>query len=134
MQPRTSLRIVRPDDEKAPIDRAGQPDRRTTPFTPPEKREVFKGMVVASLDAGFLRYSRRQELLKTAARLGIPEFEACLLIAEAQFRSGEIDPVEAGDYAADAKEVSSRLTVSRQIILALVVAAFIDLIIVCWLM
>jgi hypothetical protein len=106
----------------------------TASFTPEQKREIFKGMVVAALDAGFLRYSRRQELLRSASCLGIGEFEACLLIAEAQFRSGEIDPVQMDDLAGLAFEpLAHHASASSRITLALVLAAFIDLVIVLWL-
>lgn len=128
MQPRTSLRIVRPSDKM-------DEGRVTRDLTADQKREVFKGLVVGSLDAGFLRYTRRQQLLEIAARMGIEEFEACLLIAEAQFRSTEIDPMEPSeveDYG-DHRAVSRGLSVSMQITLALVAAAFLDLIIVLWL-
>ena len=67
--------------------------RPIVPFTGHEKRQVFKGMVVAELEAGILRYSRRAALMQYAAKLGIPEFEACLLIAEAQYHSSDIEPV-----------------------------------------
>jgi hypothetical protein len=100
-----------------------------------ERREVFKGLVVASLDAGFLRYSRRQELLKIAARLGIAEFEACLLIAEAQFGAGELNPMEAEELAQFRESlVPTGLSVSTQITLAILVAAFVDAILIWWLL
>lgn len=79
---------------------AGQPTAARPLYPSPveltaaEKRRIFKGMVVSELEAGFLRYSRREALLKYAAKLRIPEFEACLLIAEAQFQSGDIEPIE----------------------------------------
>src|SRR5690606_16644928 len=67
--------------------------RSAAVFTAEEKRKIFRGMVVGELEAGFLRYSRRQALLNYAARLGIPEFEANLLIAEAQYNAGDIEPI-----------------------------------------
>jgi hypothetical protein len=68
--------------------------------------------------------------------MGIAEFEACLLIAEAQFRSGEIDPLEAGELPAGggAEEVARSLSVSMQLGLALMVAAAVDAAIVLWLL
>ncbi len=72
--------------------RPHQSPRSTAHFTAEEKRKIFRGMVVAELEAGFLRYSRRQALLEYAAKLGIAEFEALLLMAEAQYRVDEIEP------------------------------------------
>lgn len=57
-----------------------------------DKRQIFKQMVVGSLESSFLRYSKRKALLEYAARIGISEFDAMLLIAEAQFYSDRIDP------------------------------------------
>lgn len=129
MQPPTSLRIVRPVPDSVAAGRASKP------LTLEERREVFKGLVVASLDAGFLRYSRRQELLKIAARLGIAEFEACLLIAEAQFGAGELNPMEAEELAQFRESlVPTGLSVSTQITLAILVAAFVDAILIWWLL
>lgn len=104
------------------------------PFTGQEKRAIFKGMVVAELEAGFLRYSRRQALMDYAAKLGIPEFDACLLIAEAQYRSNEIEPVHF-DAAATLDNLTRPETwsVSLRLALALVTAAFLDLLAIYWL-
>lgn len=46
---------------------------------------AFERLVACSLDGGFLRHSRRMALLAEARRLGIPDFHAHLLIAQAQF-------------------------------------------------
>jgi hypothetical protein len=124
-----SLRIARPSVQPLSADRAaGSSPSQASP------RDIFKGMVVASLDAGFLRYSRRQELLELAARMGIGEFEACLLIAEAQFRSSEIDPVELAETGLEPNPVPAGVSISMQIGLALVAAPFVDLVVVCWLL
>ena len=72
-----------------PVPVAGRPEQhapaaRPLPLLNPEEtRQLFMGLVVADLEAGFLRYSRRKALLDYAAKLGIPEFEATLLIAQA---------------------------------------------------
>ncbi len=129
MQERTSLRLVHPGPDSIPADRA------TKPLTMEEKHEVFKGLVVASLDAGFLRYSRRQELLKIAARLGLGEFEACLLIAEAQFQSGDIDPIASDEFAHfQESPVPAGLSVWMRIGLAMAVAAIFDVVLLGWLL
>jgi hypothetical protein len=124
-----SLRIARPPTE--PI--TGRLATKL-PVGQANVREIFKGLVVASLDAGFLRYSRRQELMELAGRLAIGEFEASLLIAEAQFRSGEIDPVEFAETGLSPTPVPASISASTKIALALVVAAFVDVVVVCWLL
>ena len=123
-----ALRITRP-----PVEQVDARLRTKLPDDQLSVREVFKGVVVSSLDAGFLRYSRRQELLELAGRLGISEFEASLLIAEAQFRSGEIDPVEFAQTGLTVKPVAAGLSVTAKIALALVLAVFVDAIVVYWL-
>ena len=68
-------------------------------LTREEKRRIFKQMVVHELEGGFLRYSRREALMKYAAQLKLAEFEATLLIAEAQYSPDTletVDPVEFG--------------------------------------
>jgi len=61
-------------------------------FSAEEKRRIFKRMVVSELEGGLLRYTRRQRLLRYAESLGIPAFEASLLIAEAQFHAAQLQP------------------------------------------
>ncbi len=96
-----------------------------------DKRRVFKGMVVSELEAGFLRYSRREALLKYATKLKIPEFEACLLIAEAQFHAGDIEPIEF-QSAATLETITQpeSWSISLRLAVALAVAAVIDLIVI----
>lgn len=103
-------------------------------FTSAERRDIFRGMVVGELEAGFLRYSKRQALLRYAGLLGLSEFEASLLIAEAQYRAGEIQPI-------GFDSVASLATVSRpeewsiplRISFALVAAMFLDIAALWWL-
>lgn len=96
-----------------------------------DKRRVFKGMVVSELEAGFLRYSRREALLKYAAKLKIPEFEACLLIAEAQFHAGDIEPIEF-QSAATLETITQpeSWSIPLRLAVALAVATVIDLILI----
>ena len=115
-------------------DRPPATGRPLLPFPQSARRNVFKRMVVSQLEAGFLRYSHRQTLLKQADRLGIPEFEASLLIAEAQFNVDDIEPIHFGSAATletltrpDAWSVPLRVSV------ALAAAVFIDLIVIAWL-
>jgi hypothetical protein len=109
-------------------------DRSALTFTLGEKREIFKGMVVGELEAGFLRYSRRQALLEYAQKLGIPEFEACLLIAEAQYHAGDIEPIRL-DSAATLENVEKmeNWSVPVKLLVALFVAVFVDLLLIYWL-
>jgi len=96
-----------------------------------DRRRVFKGMVVSELEAGFLRYSRREALLKYATRLGISEFDACLLIAEAQFHSGDIEPIEF-ESSATIETITQPETwsIPLRLAVALAVAGIIDLIVI----
>jgi hypothetical protein len=96
-----------------------------------DKRRVFKGMVVSELEAGFLRYSRREALLKYAAKLKIAEFDACLLIAEAQFRSGDIEPIEF-QTAATIETITQpeAWSIPLRLAVALAAAVVIDLIVI----
>ena len=103
-------------------------------FTGQEKRRILKAMVVGELEAGFLRYSRRQALLGYAAKLGIPEFEACLLIAEAQYHAGDIEPIRFEDAATlDTVGHPEAWSVPMRLAFTLVAALFVDLLLVCWL-
>ncbi len=108
--------------------------RPIVPFTGQEKRKIFKGMVVGELEAGFLRYSRREALLRYAARLGIPEFEACLLIAEAQYHAGDIEPIQF-DTAATLDSITrpEAWSIPMRLSFTLVVAIVADLLLIYWL-
>jgi hypothetical protein len=129
VQDNPSLRIVRPPGEAPAVRRPGKP------LTLEDKRALFKGVVVHSLDAGFLRYSRRQELLRIAEQLGIGEFEACLLIAEAQFHSDQIDPAEAGDLTGyDVTPIARKISISALVVSALIAAILVDLALIVWLL
>jgi len=109
-------------------------DRISAPLSYDEKRKIFKGMVVAELDAGFLRYSKRQELMRYAARLGIPEFEATLLMAEAQYHMDDIEPVSFDSVASFGNMARpDNWSVSLRVAVAFVAARFSDLPIIYWL-
>jgi hypothetical protein len=100
-------------------------------FTSEEKRAIFRAMVVGELEAGFLRYSRRQALLEYAIRLGLSEFDANLLIAEAQYHRDEIEPTGFMTPATvDALSSPERWSTSMRIAVALVIAIFIDLLLI----
>lgn len=125
-KPQPSLRLVRSEKKR-------DLDTSSLKFTAEEKRQVFKGMVVSELESGFLRYSRRQALLKYAEILGIGEFEASLLIAEAQFRTGDLEP--ASFYTAvDLDSLTRPYTWSFPVRMGFVIAAaiLIDLLLIYW--
>ncbi len=73
--------------------RAGQAGGRAQ-FTQAELRRIFKQMVIAELEGGILRYSRRRALQRYADDIGIPAFDANLLIAEAQHQARRNEPLE----------------------------------------
>ncbi len=54
----------------------------------PDKQQFFE-LILAQLDAGLLRYSKRLQLIKLAKQWSISEFEANLIIAHAQYHLGK---------------------------------------------
>lgn len=52
---------------------------------PEDEIAALRKLIAASLEDGLLRYSRRQEILDAAQRLGFSEFQTQLLIAQVQF-------------------------------------------------
>ena len=101
---------------------------------PMDKRQVFKQMVVGELESGFLRYSKRKALLDYASRIGISEFDAMLLIAEAQFYADQIEPAQV-DSAVVLREPPQVETWSlgTRLLIALGVAVVLDVTLICWL-
>ncbi len=63
-------------------------DVRATP-EPRDVKEDFSQLVAESLSDGILRYTHRTQLLRKAATMGIPRFEANLLIALEEHRAGK---------------------------------------------
>lgn len=108
--------------------------RLTPRLSSEERRKIFKGMVIGELEAGFLRYSRRQALMQYAQTLGIGEFEASLLMAEAQYQASGVEPVsfESAASLANATRPES-WSVSLRLSFALLAAIFIDLLLIHWL-
>lgn len=120
----SSMRLIRPDTPQSAASSAGH-------FTAEEKRKIFRGMVVSELEAGFLRYSRRQALIAYGRRLGLSEFDANLLIAEAQYHRDEITPT--GFTSTINLETVTRpetWSVSLRIGMALAIAIFVDLLLI----
>ncbi len=108
--------------------------RRVIPFTHEEKRRIFRGMVAGELEAGILRYSRRMQLLRYAERLGIDEFEATLLIAEAQYHADQIEPIRF-DSEASVENFSrpEAWSIPVRLAVAVMAALFINLLLIWWL-
>lgn len=63
------------------------------PLTPRERRIIFREMIKAELEAGVLRYSKRRQLIHYAAKMGLAEFEAHLIIAQVQHGLDSLDAV-----------------------------------------
>ncbi len=74
--------LVDPDAQRRYMDgQAGTRDALTR----------MRRLIAASLEDGLLRYSRRQEIIEQARRLGFSDFHAHLLIAQVQFGDTAID-------------------------------------------
>ncbi|MCG3137000.1 MAG: hypothetical protein HJJLKODD_00841 [Phycisphaerae bacterium] len=61
-------------------------------FTAAELRTIFQEMVRVELANGVLRHSKRRELLRFAEQLGIGQFEACVIVAQMQYRADQLEP------------------------------------------
>jgi hypothetical protein len=59
----------------------------------PELENQFVAAVESAMEGPLLRYSKRIELLTMAEKLGIGRFQANLLIAQAQQRTGRADEI-----------------------------------------
>ncbi len=99
---------------------------------PLDKREVFKQMVVGSLESGFLRYSKRKALLDYGARIGLSEFDAMLLIAEAQFYSDRIEPATDDSWLLKDPPCIDYWSPVTKLLVALGVAAILDAALICY--
>ncbi len=111
---------------------AAEPTGRLDPL---DKRHVFKQMVVGSLESGFLRYSKRKALLAYAAKIGISEFDAMLLIAEAQFYADRIAPAAAdGSWLLAEPPHIEVWSAATRLLLAVGVAAMLDAALLYWLL
>lgn len=116
---------------------AGHASFQDTAFTQAERRRIFRQMVIAEMEGGVLRYSRRRELQRYAEEIGIPTFDANLLIAEAQYRAKQLEPI-ALDTSADFlmplhAPKTEWLPSGYQAAFALLLAAIIDALLIGWL-
>ena len=67
----------------------------------------LRQLIAAALEGGLLRYSRRQEIITEAQRLGFSDFQTQLLIAQVQFGDDQFQPATPGSRRA-ARAESSR--------------------------
>ncbi len=112
---------------------------RNTPalaLKPREARIIFAAMVKADMEAGLLRYTKRRRLIRYAAKIGIPEFEAQLIMAQVRTGAGPNGPVrpltpeDIRDTLRQARQYN--LTV-RKILIATATAAAVNIMTVYWL-
>ena len=66
----------------------------------------LRQLIAASLEDGLLRYSRRQEILAEARRLGFSEFHTQLLIAQVQFGDDGLWPPESAATRRERRDTS----------------------------
>lgn len=59
--------------------------RREKSPAPPERAALLRALILASLEDGLLRHSRRQRILDEGRKLGFSPFHTQLLIAQTQF-------------------------------------------------
>ena len=78
------------------------PDHESRPtLTLEERRDIFRRMVRDEIGVSPLTYSRRRLLIRYAGQIGIDDFEANLLIAQAQHEAGQLDLSSVGHYPDD---------------------------------
>ena len=120
---------------------SGARETRTTPVRAPtlkphEARTIFAEMVKAEMEAGLLRHSKRRQLVRYAAVIGIAEFEAQLIIAQVRSGGREQQPL----HFLTAREVREKLKQAQQynltmkkILIATTAAVGLNLLMVRWL-
>lgn len=102
----------------------------TALFTEQQRRMVFYEMVKAEMDGGILRYNKRRQLLRFARKLGIAQFEASLMIAEVQYRDGDLAPprILSDDEIIDKLTAANQAnTLMRNIVIASAAAIVLNL-------
>ncbi len=125
------LRFVPPPSEESESAIQGM-----FPFSQHQRRVIFSEMVKAEIEAGLLRGSKRRQLMHYAAKLGIPKFESCLLIAEVQHRMNQLEPphVLTPDEIRHTLDDSRRSHVAvKNLLVAGLAAVVVDLAIIEWL-
>jgi len=128
---------TQPTDDRS-RERSAPSSTQRASFTQAERRAIFRQMVIAELEAGVLRYSRRRALQRYAEEIGIPAFDASLLIAEAQYRARQCEPIEfvpTGEFPVGPEPSEPRPWLgSHRIAIVLLAAAMIDLLLIAWLL
>jgi hypothetical protein len=101
----------------------------------PRLKAAFVRMVQYEIKGGVLRYSKRRELLSFARKLGLSDFEAHLLIAQAQYGDSPLEPCAARQPVEPAYLVTPRQTPTwLKASLAVLAAAAIDLALIYWML
>ncbi len=109
----------------------------TLALRPREARIIFAAMVKADMEAGLLRYSKRRRLVRYAAKMGIPEFEAQLIMAQARTGAGSHGPVRplTSDEIQNALRQARQYNLTmRKILIATAAAAAVNLLTINWLL
>ena len=110
--------------------------KRALALQPREARIIFAAMVKADMEAGLLRYSKRRRLVRYADKMGIPEFEAQLIMAQVRTGAGSEEFVrpltsdEIGDALSQARQYNLTM---RKILIATAAAAAVNLMTINWL-
>jgi hypothetical protein len=103
---------------------------------PNEARIIFAAMIKADMEAGLLRYSKRRRLIRYAAKMGIPEIEAQLIMAQVRTGTDSQQPVrpltsdEIGDALKQARQYNLTM---RKILIATAAAVAVNLLTINWL-
>ena len=108
----------------------------TLALRPREARIIFAAMVKADMEAGLLRYSKRRRLVRYAAKMSIPVFEAQLIMARARTEAGpngSVSPVVSEDIRDTLRRARQYNLTMRKILLATAAAAAVNLITINWL-
>ncbi len=108
----------------------------TLALRPPEARIIFAAMVKADLEAGLLRYSKRRRLVRYAAKMGIPEFEAQLIMAQARTGAGpqeSVRPLTSDEIQIALRQAQQYNLTMRKILIATAAAAAVNLMTINWL-
>ena len=101
-----------------------------------EARIIFAAMVKADMEAGLLRYSKRRRLVRYAAKIGIAEFEAQLIMAQVRTEAGHNGPVrpltseDIQDTLRRARQYNLNM---RKILIATAAAAAVNIMTINWL-
>ena len=108
----------------------------TLALRPREARIIFAAMVKADMEAGLLRYSKRRRLVRYAAKIGIAEFEAQLIMAQVRTEAGpngSVRPLTPEDIRDTLRRAGQYNLTMRKILIATAAAAAVNIITINWL-